>query len=48
MNPEGQKSFQGGMPGNNPPPLENTPVHASTPWPEAGKMSGNLLDLRKD
>ena len=33
---------------NNPPPLENAPVHASTPWPEAGKMSGNLFELRKD
>ena len=33
---------------NNPPPLENVPVHASTPWPEAGKMSGNLFELRKD
>ena len=33
---------------NNPPPLENTPVHASTPWPEAGKMSGNLFELSKD
>ena len=33
---------------NNPPPLEKTPVHASTPWPEAGKMSGNLFELKKD
>ena len=33
---------------NNSPPLENAPVHASTPWPEAGKMSGNLVELRKD
>ena len=33
---------------NNPPPLGNTPVHASTPWPEAGEMSGNLFKLRKD
>ena len=33
---------------NNPPPLENTPVPASTPWPEAGKMSGNLFELKKD
>ena len=28
--------------------LENTPVCASTPWPKAGKMSGNLFELRKD
>ena len=33
---------------NNFPPLEDTPVCASTPWPEAGKMSGNLYELRKD
>ena len=33
---------------NNPPLLENIPVHAGTPWPEAGKMSGNLFELRKD
>ena len=33
---------------NNPQPLENAPVHASTPWPEAGKMYGNLFELRKD
>ena len=23
-------------------------LHDSTPWPEAGKMSGNLFELRKD
>ena len=33
---------------NNLPPLEDTPVHASTPRPEARKMSGNLFELRKD
>ena len=33
---------------NNPPPLEKVPVHASTPWPEARKMCGNLFELRKD
>ena len=27
---------------NNPPPLEDTPVHVGTPWPEAGKMSVSL------
>ena len=31
-----------------PPPLENISVHGSTPWPKAGKMSGNLFKLRKD
>ena len=33
---------------NNPPPLEDAPVYTSTPWPEAGKMPGNLYELRKD
>ena len=31
---------------NRPPPLENTPAHESTPWPSAGKMSGNLFEDR--
>ena len=29
-------------------PLENAPVHASTPCPEAGQMSGSLFKLRID
>ena len=33
---------------NNPPLLENTPLHTITPWPEAGKMSGHPFELRKD
>ena len=33
---------------NNPPPLEDAPVHAGTPWPRAGKMSSNLLEIRND
>ena len=33
---------------NNPPSLEKAPVHASTPWPEAGKVSDNLFELTKD
>ena len=28
--------------------LEDAPVHVGTPWPEAGKMSGNLFEIRKD
>ena len=44
QNPEGQKPSTEGTPGNNPPPLENDPVHTCTPWPEARKISGNLLD----
>ena len=31
---------------NRPPPLENAPVCKSTPWPGAGKMSGNLFKDR--
>ena len=31
-------------PENRPPPLENAPVHESTPWPGAGRMSGNLFE----
>ena len=33
---------------NRPRPLEDAPVHESTPWPSAGKMSGNLFKERKD
>ena len=32
---------------NRPPPLENAPVCESTPWPGAGRMSGNLFEDRK-
>ena len=31
---------------NRPPPLENAPVCKGTPWPGAGKMSGNLFEDR--
>ena len=31
---------------NRPPSSENAPVHESTPWPGAGKMSGNLFEER--
>ena len=27
---------------------EDAPVHESTPWSSAGKMSGNLFEERKD
>ena len=33
---------------NKPPPLEDAPVCKSTPWPGAGKISGNLFEERKD
>ena len=47
-NSEGQNPSPEGTSENNPPPLKNIPVHAGTPWPKAGKMSGNLFKLRKD
>ena len=31
---------------NRPPSLEDAPVHEGTPWPSAGKMSGNLFEDR--
>ena len=33
-------------PENRPPPLEKAQVHKNTPWPGAGKMSGNLVEVR--
>ena len=33
---------------NRPPPLEDGPVCKSNPWPNAGKISGNLFEERKD
>ena len=33
-------------PENGSPPLENAPVCESTPWPDAGRMSGNLFKDR--
>ena len=45
---EGQKPLPENTPENNPPPLEDAPVCPSTPWLKAGKMSGNLFELRKD
>ena len=35
-------------PENRPPPLENAPVHKSTGWPGARKISGNIFEERKD
>ena len=34
------------VPENRPPPLEKSPVHESTPWPGAGKMSRNHFEDR--
>ena len=38
---------QEGTPENRPPPLEDAPVHKSTPWPGAGMILGNLFEERK-
>ena len=35
-------------PESRPPPLEDAPIHAGTPWPNAGKMLGNLFEARID
>ena len=39
---------QEGTPDNRPPPLEDAQVCESTAWPNAGKISGNLFEERKD
>ena len=43
VNPESQQSPTSE---NNPPPLEDAPVHSGNPWPGAGKMSSNLFEIR--
>ena len=47
INTESQRTLTP-TPENNPPPLEDAPVNASTPWPEARRMSGSLFEIRKD
>ena len=47
MNTESQKTIKP-SPESRPPPLEDAPIHPSTPWPKAEKMSGNLFKTRKD
>ena len=40
---------QGGSPAdNNPPPLENIPARAGSPWPETRSTLENLFESRKD
>ena len=39
---------QEGTSDNRPPSLEDAPVHESTPWPNVGKISGNLFEEIKD
>ena len=43
-----QTPSQEGTPGNRPTPLEDAPIHAGTPWPDAEKMLGNIFETRKD
>ena len=38
-----QAPSQEGTPESRPPPLEDASIHTGTPWPNAGKMSGNLF-----
>ena len=47
MNTESQETLTP-VPENKPPPLEDAPIHTGTPWPEVGKMLGNLFETRKD
>ena len=47
-NSEKQNPPQESISDSNPLLLKNIPTHAGTPWPKAGKMSGNLFELRKD
>ena len=47
MDTESQKTLKP-TPESRTPPLEDAPVHTGNPWPEAGKMSGNLFEARKD
>ena len=48
INSEKQNPSQISASDSNPPPLKNIPTQAGTPWPKAGKISGNLFKLRKD
>ena len=46
VQPPGTVSKVPEAPENRPPPLEKAPVCKSTPWPGAGRMSGNLFEER--
>ena len=45
---QGNSPQQGSSADNNPPPLEDIPTRAGTPWPGAGSTSENLFESRKD
>ena len=47
INTKSQKTLTS-VPEKRPPPLEDVPACTGTPWPKAGKMSGNLSETRKD
>ena len=47
VNPEGQKSLQEGMSGNNPPPLENTQFMPVPLGLKHGKCLGTFLSSEK-
>ena len=42
------KTSTEGTPDNRSPPLEDDPIYKGTPWLEAGKISGNLVEEGKD
>ena len=46
MNTDSQKTPTP-VPESKPPPLEDAPIHAGTPWPEAGKMLETSLRQEK-
>ena len=43
-----QVPSQEGTPESRPQPLEDASICTGTPWPNAGKMSENLFETRKD
>ena len=45
---ENQTPSQEGTPENKPLPSEDAPICTGAPWPKAGKMLGNLFEIRKD
>ena len=48
MNSEKENSPQESTSNSSPPVFESITTNANTPWPGAGKMSGNLFEMRKD
>ena len=48
MNSEKENPLQESTSDSNPTLLKSISTHAGTPWPRAGKMSGNLFELKRD